>query len=296
MLLTTSNNRLWRFVGIILAIPLVLSYIWYARQMTPHGGTAFGLAYGIAGLLLILFLLFQAVRKRWHRCVFGKNEAWVNAHIYAGLLAMVLIFMHAGFQFREMGATVAAGLLSVVVVSGIIGSILYTVIPRHLHEVKGNLPAQEVSDQMNKLAGNIDEMSQNKSDSFRLACQCFLEMETPRRLLGFTLTFGKIKSQQENFSRRQEDKMHGIPLGKTQGQQGKINRRLEDIIQAIPASEQAQLQQVLSFRKQLRELHTQFRRQMKLKNILESWLYLHVPFSVAMVLAIMIHLLIVAYY
>src|ERR1700680_1183088 len=99
MLLTTPNNRIWRWIGLILALPLILSYYWYSRQITPQGGTTIGLIYGALGLLLIVFLLFHAVRKRWHRCTYGKTEVWLNAHIYSGLLAMLLIYLHARFPF-----------------------------------------------------------------------------------------------------------------------------------------------------------------------------------------------------
>ncbi len=261
--MTTQNSRFWRRLGIILAVPLVLSYYWYSQRMVPRGGTTVGLAYGVLGLLLISFLLFHSVRKRWHRCVYGKTEIWLNAHIYLGLLAMLLIYMHAGFRFQDLSATVAAGLLSVVVVSGVVGTILYTVLPQHLRQVKGNLMPQEVSDKMNELAELIQKATQRKSPSFHSACQLFLEEATRRRV-------------------RKEK----VP----------VLRRLIEQIRVIPAEEQEAMKQVVLLAKQFTEMHAQFRTRMRLKNLLESWLYLHVPFSVAMVLAIILHLFAVAYY
>ena len=274
MLLTTPNNRTWRRIGIVLAIPLVLSYYWYSQHMTPRGGTTVGLIYGALGLLVISFLLCHAVRKRWHRCVYGKTEVWLNAHIYFGLLAMLLIYMHAGFRFQDLSATVAAGLLSIVTVSGVIGAILYSVMPRHLHEVEGDLAPQEVSDQMNKLAEKVQKLAREKSQAFRSACQLFLEESTPAGWMGWRITFGRSNGE-ENAPARS---------------------RLVEQLHAIPAGEQEELKQVTVLAKQFREMHAQFRTRMRLKNLLESWLYLHVPFSVAMVLAIILHLFAVAYY
>jgi hypothetical protein len=273
MLLTTRNNRIWRRIGLILAIPLIISYVWYSRQMTPRGGTKVGLIYGVLGLLLILFLLFHAVRKRWHRCVFGKTEVWLNAHIYFGLLAMLLIYMHAGFRFHELSATVATVLLSIVTASGVVGAIFYTLIPRRLSEVKSNIAPEEVSNRMNQLAEKIQKLGQGKSKTLQSACQLFLKENTPTRRMGWRTTFGRSREQ----------------ILKT-------DRRLLEKIQTVPSGEQEELKQLILVANQWRDLHAQFRAQMRLKNLLESWLYLHVPLSVAMVVAIIIHLVVVAYY
>ncbi len=44
------------------------------------------------------------------------------------------------------------------------------------------------------------------------------------------------------------------------------------------------------------QLESNFTKQMRLKNALAAWLYVHVPISVAMLLAVMVHLVSVFYY
>ena len=88
-----------------------------------------------------------------------------------------------------------------------------------------------------------------------------------------------------------------LAFGRSGGKRNVLtDRLLAEKIQVIPPNEQEELKQMIFLAKQWRDLNAQFRTQMRLKNLLESWLYLHVPLSVAMVVAIIIHLFVVTYY
>ena len=269
MLLTTPNNRLWRWIGIVLAIPLISSYLWYKKQMPPRGGTTWGLIYGAVGSLLIIFLLFQAVRKRWHRCPLGKNESWVNAHIYAGLLATLLIFFHAGFRFHDEMATTATLLLSVVSLSGMFGAVFYTFLPQRMNVGKNKRSAAEESQAMNELAETIKKRAGGKSPPFRTACQTVLD---ENRAAGWWRFF--------------------VFESKTGG----VSERLVRQVHAIPENEQPAWEEVWSLAQQWQEIHRRFQRRRQIKKWLEIWLYFHIPCSIAMVVAIGLHLFFVAYY
>ena len=56
------SGILWRRVFVVLLLAVCGLYFWYARSEFPHGGSRFGLAYGVAGFLLILLLAFFGIR------------------------------------------------------------------------------------------------------------------------------------------------------------------------------------------------------------------------------------------
>ncbi len=261
-----QSGRIKRWLSLFPALLLILSYGVYRRRTIPWGGTPAGLAYGIAGLCLIAFLFFQAVRKRWHRCPYGKNETWVNAHTHAGLLAPLLIGMHAGFRFRDLSATLAAVLLCGVAISGLLGIFLYNFLPRRLHAISGSLTIEEAAAQMNRLSRKMGALAQGKSPPLRAVWTLLSEAHVPVRWAS---------------------------LGRTRMPQ---NDRLARQMQGVPPDEQAVLDQMILLDQQWRRMQTQFEQRMRLKNLLAGWLYLHVPLSAALVVAILLHLLTIAYY
>ena len=95
------SGILWRRIFFVLLIAISASYYWYAAHEFPHGGSAWGLAYGIAGTLLILLLAFFGIRKRWYRSTFGTLEQWLQSHIYLGVLVLVILIFHTGGRFND---------------------------------------------------------------------------------------------------------------------------------------------------------------------------------------------------
>jgi hypothetical protein len=128
----------------LLAIPLgfTLRYLpFYALDLSgrvraplnpllrPSG--PLGLAFGIAGASLFVFMWLYPLRKRLAglRGV-GGLAPWLRVHILAGLLLPFVVAVHAAWRFTGLiGLGYAAMML--VVLSGIVGRYLYAHIPRH---------------------------------------------------------------------------------------------------------------------------------------------------------------------
>ncbi|MDQ3283121.1 MAG: hypothetical protein M3Q69_17105, partial [Acidobacteriota bacterium] len=85
----------------MLLIATSASYVYYSRREFPHGGSAWGLGYGIAGSALILLLAFFGIRKRWYRSRFGTLEQWLQSHIYLGVLVLIVLLFHTGGRFND---------------------------------------------------------------------------------------------------------------------------------------------------------------------------------------------------
>ena len=90
-----------------------------------------GLAFGIAGAALFVFMWLYPLRKRVRILrALGSVAGWLRVHILAGLVLPFVVAVHAGWRFTGLiGLGYAAMML--VVLSGIVGRYLYVHIPRH---------------------------------------------------------------------------------------------------------------------------------------------------------------------
>src|SRR3954453_1527258 len=265
------SGILWRRIFLLLLIAVVGAYFYNARKEFPHGGSTLGLTYGTIGYALILLLAFFGIRKRWYRSTFGTLEQWMQSHIYLGVLTLVILVFHSGGRFNDAVAVTTLILVAIVVVSGIFGAILYVTVPRLLTEVESNLTVEEISDQLNQLARSMARIASGKSAPFQRIYEELIRESLPGWLAGWRLLFTR--------RRRQE----GV---------GDWSR----LIALVAKDEQEELRQMLVLSRQRKELLIRLVYQQRYKNILESWLYIHVPFTIALLLLAAVHIAAVFYY
>lgn len=267
------SGVIWRRVFLLLLALVTLSYVRYANTGFPHGGSPWGLAYGFAGLFLILLLAFFGVRKRAYRSTFGTLEQWLQSHIYLGILVLVVLLFHTGGRFNDRVAVAALILLTVVVVSGIAGAVLYTTVPRLLTEVESNLTADEISEQLNALGRAMARLASGRSAPFQKIYDDAIRRSTPGPLVGWRLL---LASRRRDRARETADWSRLLAL--------------------VPKSEQEELRQMLVLSRQRGELLLRLIYQQRYKNVLEAWLYIHVPVTIALLVVTAVHVAAVFYY
>lgn len=266
------SGPLWRTIFAVLLVGTSASYYYYAQREFPHGGSKWGLGYGIAGTALILLLAFFGIRKRWYRSTFGTLEQWLQSHIYLGVLVLIVLLFHTGGRFNDKIAVTTLVLVAIVVASGIVGAILYVTIPRLLTEVESNLTVDEISEQLNQLARSMARIASGRSAPFQRIYDELLRQTQPGGLAGWRLLLsrlGRKKQQEADWTR---------------------------LIALVPIEEQEELRQMLVVSRQRRELLLRLIFQQRYKNVLEFWLYIHVPFTIALLVFTVVHVVAVFYY
>ena len=266
------SGVLWRRIFVILLIATGASYFYYQSKEFPHGGTRWGLAYGIAGLLLILLLAFFGVRKRWYRSTWGTVEQWLQSHIWLGVLALIVLVFHTGMRFHDKIAVTTLVLTAIVVLSGIFGAVLYATVPRMLTEVESNLTVEEISDNLNQLAGRMARIASGRSAPFQKIHDQLIRESRPGLMAGWRLLLARMR-------RRSQQK-----------------GEWENLLRLVPKEEQQELQELLVASRQRKEFLLRLIYQQRYKNILEFWLYIHVPFTIALLVFAVLHLVGVFYY
>lgn len=116
----------------VVFLAALIGYAAYAVRTPggPRGGTAIGLAFGIAGYAVMLFEGLLGVRKKVPIWRLGRAQTWMRGHLWLGVLTLPLILFHAGFAFRGPLTAVLMALLVIVVASGVAGAILQHYLPR----------------------------------------------------------------------------------------------------------------------------------------------------------------------
>lgn len=267
------SGILWRRIFILLLVATAGTYFYYARDEFPHGGSPLGLLYGAIGFALMLLLAFFGIRKRWYRSNFGTLEQWMQSHIWLGVLVLIILLFHTGGRFEDKVAVATLIVMAIVVASGIVGAILYVTVPRLLTEVESNLTVDEISDQLNQLGRSMARIASARSAPFQRIHDELVKQSTPGVLAGWRLLLAR--------------------LGRRKQSEATDWARL---IALVPKDEQDELRQMLVLSRQRRELLLRLIFQQRYKNALEFWLYIHVPFTIALIVLSIVHVAAVFYY
>ncbi len=112
-----------------------------------------GLAFGVAGLSLFLFMWLYPMRKRvrvMHSL--GGVGTWLRIHVVVGLALPVIVAVHAGWRFHGL---IGLGYFAMLLVSlsGVVGRYLYSHIPRHRNGLE--LTRDEVANERRALLTRI---------------------------------------------------------------------------------------------------------------------------------------------
>ncbi|HEY3496368.1 MAG TPA: cytochrome c family protein [Polyangiaceae bacterium] len=139
-----------------------------------RGYTLTGLAYGLGSLFFCLLAFLYAFRKRslQERMPLGRATlaTWLWAHVYLGLLALVLALAHAGYGALSSQLSTGKLLLFVLaglVVGGLVWRILYVLVPPSVAREVGNYSLAASRARAEACRVEIDKISAGSSPRFR---------------------------------------------------------------------------------------------------------------------------------
>lgn len=259
-------------LSLVVVMIAVAAYIADDPLGGPNGGTRLGYSLGAICAALILWLLWYGIRKRDYRATIPLR-GWLSGHVYLGTALLILVPLHAGFQFDWNVHTLAYGLLCATSLSGLMAVILYTWVPTR---ITANTPGQ-------KLDGLLEEIAD-------IDAQCRLEVvPLPDTFaaaivlsIGGTRIGGGVLRQ---FSRE-------IPNCGTR----RAIEILRDHTVDLDLKGREGVRRLIELLSIKQGLLTRVRRDMRYKAMLEIWMLVHVPLSLAAVAAVFVHIFSVFYY
>lgn len=137
----SRNKEIWLSLLAAILITAVYALVVFWTRAIPPAGALFGHLLGILGFILMLLTeILYSIRKRSRTARWGSMAAWLQFHIFTGLVGPYLVLLHSSWKFNGLaGATTLLTIL--IVASGFVGRYIYTQIPRTLDGVEIETPS-----------------------------------------------------------------------------------------------------------------------------------------------------------
>lgn len=136
-----GNRELWfASLAMVMITGLYLLVVIFTREIPP-ARELFGHGMGIIGFLFMLMTeTLYSLRKRSRTVKWGKMSAWLQFHIFTGLVGPYMVLLHTSWKFNGI-AGVTTLFTVIIVISGFVGRYIFTRVPRTLDglEVEGTL-------------------------------------------------------------------------------------------------------------------------------------------------------------
>lgn len=288
-------------IAAALCLLSILLYVLHDPVEGKSGSTWLGYTLGTLGAFLILWLAWFGVRKRSFSQSRQPAQAWVSAHVYLGLSLIVVATLHAGFQIGFNVHTLAYVLMLLVIVSGVYGIVVYSILPSR---ITANRDQRE-------FRAMLDEIAQLNDNALGLADK--IDPETHAvvaRSVGKVRVGGSGWEQLSGRYRRdgepgaieklirQRSAQFEVSARKPAqpARQGTIMFMADQIFAGRGEQTGESLQKLLETIGKRQRLLDAVNRDITQRARMTVWLYLHVPLTVGLLAALFAHVLSVFLY
>lgn len=264
----------WLKIASFIMLVCSVSYLFIDVSPRHNGGSWYGYTLGTIGAGLILWLTMLGVRKRAMTPGKWSLKAWTSAHVYLGLSLIVIATLHTGFQFGWNIHTAAYAFMMLVIISGIFGIYFYVTIPQALSNNRDEMTETQMLESLRSLDRQLHEAAQPLSADHAALVLQSLEQDPfgggfLKRISGkYPDCATRIAQADLRRERAYQPRMGGDdPLDK---------------VDALLEKKEATLARV--------------RRHLKLKALLQVWLFVHVPMTFALIASLTAHIISVFFY
>ncbi|MBX3703294.1 MAG: hypothetical protein KF822_05930 [Steroidobacteraceae bacterium] len=273
-----------------LAAAAILAYALHRPPEPPNGGTWLGYTLGGIAAALVLLLGAFSIRKRAYASTLGSVRGWLSAHVYLGLALLVVMTLHAGFQFGWNVHTLAYALACVVVASGIVGVWFYLRYPEQMSRNR----AGETREQMLAELADLDRLCAKQAAALGGEFPDVIVSARDRAALGgsaWAILAGRDRS------RVVLPGAHGGGHAQPNAGQSRLVDWLGHELAGSTDGERTRLiHELMALVNTRRGLLERLRRDAQIRGWLDAWLYVHVPATCALLAALAAHVLVVFLY
>ena len=263
----------WLKIAAVIAIICFAVYFWADVKPRPNGGSWYGYTLGTIGVLLILWLTALGFRKRTMTRGRWSLKAWTSAHVYLGLLLIVIGTLHTGFQFGWNVHTLAYALMMLVILSGIFGVSVYATLPKALSDNRGETTQGQMLETVRQIDRQLHEAAVPLDHHFASVVRMSLDDDP--------FGGGLIARLTGRYPRCGTERAHRAIRQVTGGKASMGVDPLERIDGLLERKSAAL---------------ARMRRHMRIRALLEVWLYVHVPATIALIAALIAHIVSVFFY
>lgn len=265
---------LWAKVAGFIVLFVFVSYLLVDVEPRHNGGSWYGYTLGTVGVGLIVWLALLGIRKRRPTPGSWSLKGWTSAHVYLGLSLVVIGTLHTGFQLGWNVHTLAWGLMMAVILSGLYGITVYATLPQRLSENRREMTREQMIESLAAIDRQLEAAAQPlaREDADRVIAALEQDVFDAGLLARFRGP-GARDATRRALAYISTDRAYDAAEGDDLAQQK---------VRALLGKRSAQIDQI--------------RRQMQTRAMLEIWLYLHVPLTIALLAALTAHVVSVFYY
>ncbi|KTE01195.1 hypothetical protein ATE68_10250 [Sphingopyxis sp. H038] len=259
----------WAKISGGLCLLIIISYALVDVTPRHNGGSWYGYTLGTIGAGLILWLTALGYRKRKMTSDYWSLKAWTSAHVYLGLSLIVIGTWHTGFQLGWNVHTLAWALMMLVILSGLYGVIVYATLPAALSNNRDEMTQMQMLEAIRAFDRQLHSAAQPLTPADTAPVLAALD-ENPFA--------GGIGAR---LSGRYPNCATAAALRTLSGSNGSDREAREKVVGLLKQKEAAL---------------TRLRRHLKIRALLEIWLYVHVPLTFALIAALSAHIISVFFY
>ena len=276
----------WAFALSVLSAAL---YSTQGGRQQPGGGTWQGYVLGSAGALLIVWLTLLGVRKRRYNSGLGSVQGWTSAHVWLGLALVLVATLHCAGQFGWNVHTLAYVLMCAVIGSGVFGLYVYLLSPRQVSVNNTGLSRAALFAELFELDRKGRELARACDPTVNVAVKSSIERTT----IGGGVLAQLLGSDRSLYMRA------ASAVAEARGAAVIANRDQEAVIadvgKRVPLAsrrtEAANLQAMMVLLCRRQAVLRRIRNDIRLNAWLRLWLYIHVPLTFALLVALVVHVL-----
>jgi hypothetical protein len=255
----------WLWIALALSAVTIAGYLLIDQQPRPNGGSWYGYTLGTIGFGLIIWLSLLGVRKRKINPGVWSLKAWTSAHVYLGLSLIVIGTLHTGFQIGWNVHTLAYVLMLLVIITGIYGVVVYATLPASLSANRNEMTRAQMLDALTAIDRQLESAAQ------------------PLGRAEADLVIAALA----------QDVFAGGPLARLTGSYpGCATTRA---LRGMGGSGEA-ITRVAALLEKRREQLDQIRGALRIRAMLEIWLFIHIPLTIALIAALTAHVISVFFY
>ena len=286
------RKRRYLWISIAMVAVAFIAYWIHDPQEPPNGGTVLGYILGIIATANILWLTWFGVRKRRYSSTQGTVQGWLSAHVYVGVALLFIVLLHSGFQYGSNVHTLALVLMILVIASGLYGVFVYMKYPTRLSQNRGGVNRSELLDELE----DIDSRSRRVASGLDAHYQEVVASGIRRTQLGGSI-WGRLRGQ--------DSSQIMLPLSSNGQQSSVVSNAGQEAVLDWLAEQQSRssdaalagtISELSALLRNKRKLLKQLGEELRLQATIEIWLYIHVPLTVALLVALAVHIITVFIY
>jgi len=289
------NYRDYRYLWLALILSVAASALYISQYSvdTPRGNTWQGYVLGAVAGVGILWLAYLGVRRRRYASGGAPVLAWTSAHVYIGLLVLYVATLHSSARITWTLHGLTYLLALAVTVSGMFGVTVYLVCPSASARNRRDQPRSEMFAELLELNRKVRTLARRCPPRVLAAVSSAVDHSAVGGGVWAQLS-GLDRSRYEAIvDVRGSQRVRRI---RNPGQRAIMSYVAERIPQAGKSSEAQALQELLPLLSRRQAVLQTIRADIRLQSLMSIWLYVHVPLTVALIGALVAHIVSVFIY